>query len=253
MQYQMKRGKTARIAGIFLLAYSLTYLLTLLAFGATLPSVFRGVVIVDSQVGVRVVSVEEASQAAFADLRPDDIIMRVQDQEVHSIDDFAILSSHLRGRAVKTPVLIFRGGVPHELTLHLFSYPILREWAVEFVPDYDLRFGEPRVGLDYWTRLGRGFEIAGKDADALNAYLNGLHNVPTDGPTASKVATLFLRVSQQQLRQRRLAEGLIPMQQALTMMQKLFQSPLSDDDLRTIKRELEATLRLLRTAKPKVA
>ena len=41
------------------------------------PSLFRGVVVADSQVGIRVVRVEDASQAHLADLRPEDIIVRV--------------------------------------------------------------------------------------------------------------------------------------------------------------------------------
>ena len=224
-----------------------------LVFAAQLPSLFRGVVIADSPLGVRVVSVEASSQALLADLRPEDIIVSVNGIELHSIDEFGALSSALKGRKVAATVLVFRNGTPHQITLHLYSYPILRTWDVQFIPDYDLRFAQAQVGLEYWARLGRGFEDANEPTEALNAYLNGLHNVPTDVPTAFKVSELSLRLSQQQLNTQSLVEGIASLQQALLVMEKLFDSPLSDDQLRTIKDRLTNTLRVLRqtTANPK--
>ena len=155
-------------------------------------------------------------------------------------------SHELKGRAVRVTVLVFRNGLPRELTLHLYSVPVLREWGVEFVPDHDVRFADPRVGLDYWRRLGRGFEEAGKPTEALDAYLNGLHNVPTDTATALKVTDLFSRASQQHLAGGELADGIASLQQALTMMEKLFDEPLTEDQLQAIKHQLEETLRTLR-------
>lgn len=216
------------------------------AFAGELPSLFRGVVVADSPVGVRVVSLEESSQAYLADLRPEDIVVHIQGREVHSIDEFAALSHELKGRAVRVTVLVFRNGLPRELTLHLYSVPVLREWGVEFVPDHDVRFADPRVGLDYWRRLGRGFEEAGKPTEALDAYLNGLHNVPTDTATALKVMDLFSRASQQHLAGGELADGIASLQQALAMMENLFDEPLTEDQLQAIKRQLEETLRTLR-------
>ena len=228
-------------------------------FAAQLPSLFRGVVVADSPLGVRVVSVEETSQAFLADLRPEDIVIRVEGTEIHSIDEFSTLSQALQGRVLSTTVLVFRNGVPRELALHLYSYPILRTWGLEFVPDHDLRFGQARVGLDYWRRLARGFDEAGQSAQALNAYLNGLHNVPDDLDTALKVAELSSRISQQHLgegalapshqdRMTGLAEGIASLRDALLIMQKLFDYQLSEDQLRAIKLQLQETRRALHHA-----
>ncbi|MBI2104821.1 MAG: PDZ domain-containing protein [Candidatus Omnitrophica bacterium] len=213
---------------------------------AAQPSVFRGVVVADSPLGVRVISVEEASQAQLADLRPDDILVRVRDADIRSIDEFAVVSGALRGRAVAVPVLVFRNGTPRELTLHLYSYPVLQTWGLEVVPDHDLRFAEPRVGLDYWSRLGRGFEGAGKPAEALEAYLNGLHNVPTDTATALHVSRLFVSLSRQRLADGSLTDGIADLRQALQVLERLFDHPLTDEQLRDVRAQLRETLQGLR-------
>ncbi len=217
------------------------------------PSLFRGVVVVDSPLGVRVVSVEESSQAFQADLRPEDVIVRVHGQELHSIDEFATLSMALGGRVMATTVLIFRNGTPRELPLHLYSYPILRQWGVEFVPNDELHFVEAKAGLDYWTRLGRGFEQAHKPSDALEAYLNGLHHVPTDIPTALNVSELLLEVSQQQLHSHDLAVGLSSLRQAVLILQKLFESSLTEEQLQRVKNQLKSTLQALQKVRPQAA
>jgi hypothetical protein len=219
-----------------------------LAHAAQFPSVFRGVVVADSPLGVRVVSVEEFSQAYLADLRPDDIIVRVHDEEFHSIDEFAVLSTALKGRATSVKVLIFRNSVPREITLHLYSYPVLREWGLEFVPDHDVRFVEPKVGLDYWVRLGRGFEDAGKPGEALNAYLNGLHNVPRDVSTALKVSVLYSQFSRRSLRDGRLPDGIARLDQSLLVMERLFDYSLTDEQLETVRDHLRNTLESLRAS-----
>ena len=239
----MKRVIKTSFLAFFLLTHSLTYSLTALA--AESPSVFRGVVVADGQLGVRVVSIEAASQAALADLRPEDIIVRVNGAAVHSIDEFASLSSALRGHAVKTTVVIFRSGQPLELTLHLFSYPVLRAWGLEFVPDDEMRFAEPRTGWVYWTRLSNGFEQAGKHAEALDAALNALHHFPTDTETAVTVSELSLLVSQQRLDHGLLAEGIVPLRQGILVMQHLFDRPLTNAQLAMLKRRLQDTLRTL--------
>ena len=117
----------------FLLFFLLTHLLThsLTSLAAQLPSLFRGVVVADSPLGVRVVSVEEGSQASLADLRPEDIIVRVEAREVHSIDEFAALSATLKGHAASATVLVFRNGAPRELTLRLPWRPDDGQNAVE--------------------------------------------------------------------------------------------------------------------------
>ena len=218
-------------------------------FAGSWPSLFRGVIVADSQVGVRVVSVEESSQAFQADLRPEDIIISVDGQAVRSIDEFAALSASLKGRATLATVVVFRRGVPREIRVHLYSYPLLRTWGLEFIPEHDLRFAEPLIGLEYWTRMGRGFAEAGKPHDALNAYLNGLHNVPADAATALRIAELFASQGQEHLRARRLAEGLASLRQAVLVFDKLFDYPMTDDELQRIKHQLEETLRALRAAK----
>jgi hypothetical protein len=218
-------------------------------FAGSWPSLFRGVIVADSQVGVRVVSVEESSQAFQADLRPEDIIVSVDGSEVRSIDEFAGLSTSMKGRATLATVVVFRRGAPREIRVHLYSYPVLRTWGIEFIPEHDLRFAQAHIGLEYWTRMGRGFEEARKPGDALNAYLNGLHNVPADAATALKVAELFASIGQEHLRRRRLAEGIGSLGQAVLVFEKLFDYQMTDDELQRIKHQLEETLLALRAAR----
>lgn len=215
---------------------------------AQLPSLFRGVVLADSALGVRVISVQEGSQAALADLRPEDIIVRVGEREIGTIDAFAAVSAAMKGRSVRTTLVVFRNGEPRELRLHLFSYPVLDAWGIEAIPDHDLRFAEPRVGFEYWGRLGRGFEEAGKRAEALNAYLNALHHHPDDAATAFHVSALCLGESRAQLQHHELAAGLATLRQGLLVMERLFNFPLSDAQLGTLRAELAATLEALRAA-----
>jgi len=212
----------------------------------SLPSLFRGVVVADDPSGVRVVSVEAGSQAALGDLRPEDVLVQVNGTPVRTIDEFAERSRLLKGTTAHVEVLVLRNGQPQALALHLYSYPLLRAWGIEFVPDHDLRFAQPHIGLAYWSRLGRGFEDAGKPAEALNAYLNGLHNAPDDVAAALKVSELSLRVSQQQLQQEAMLDGISSLRQALVVMEKLFDHSLTEEQLQTIKRELESTLQMLR-------
>ena len=241
--------RDVRMPGGFFLLSLVSCLWSLSVWAAQLPSLFRGVVVADSPLGVRVVSVQEASQAALADLRPEDILVRVRDAEVHSIDEFAALSSAMKGRVVSETVLIFRNGAPRELRLHLYSYPVLQHWRVEFIPDDDLRFAEPSVGLTYWARLGRGFDEADKPAEALEAYLNGLHNVPTDTATALKASALFSRVSRQRFREGAVAEGVRLLRQGVVMMDALFEAALTDDQLRVIRDQLKETVGALRAVR----
>jgi len=217
-------------------------------FAAELPSLFRGVVVADSPLGVRVVSVEETAQAFFAYLRPEDLVVRVGETDIRSIDEFAALSMALKGKAVAQPVVIFRNGAPRTLRLHLYSFPILREWRVEFVPNYDFRFAELSVGRDYWRGLGRGFEEAGKPPQALDAYMNALHHVPADGELGMKAAVLFAERGGASVRARALGPGLAALHDGLLMMDRLFDYPLSDDQLRLIRDQLHATLEALRAA-----
>ena len=236
-------------SAVILLSLVACCLLLPSVFAGSWPSLFRGVIVADSAVGVRVVSVEDTSQAFQADLRPEDIIISVNGQEVHSIDDFATLSTALKAHTALATVLVFRRGEPHELRVHLYSYPLLRTWGLEFIPEHDVRFAEPTIGLEYWTRMGRGFEEARKPADALNAYLNGLHLVPADAATALKAAELFSSLGQEHLRQREWAKGMAALQQAVGVFEKLFDYPMTDDELQRIKHQLEATLQALRSTK----
>jgi len=230
------------------IAFTLSTIHHPLADAGELPSLFRGVIVADSPIGVRVVSVEESSQAGLADLRPEDIIVGVLGEEIHSIDAFAALSKALKGHASIATVVIFRNGTPRELTLHLYSYPILRAWSLEFIPDYDLRFAQPEIGLEYWKRLGRGFEDAQKPEAGLDAYLNGLHLVPMDADAAFHAAVLESRISQQRFRDHQTADGLTALRRGIALMEKLFDAPLSDAQLQLIKNELQATVTTLHAA-----
>ncbi len=236
-----------RIGSILLLLSLVTcHLSPVTCQAAQLPSLFRGVVVADSPLGVRVVSVEAASQAALADLRPEDVIVSVDGREVRSIDAFSSLSTAMQGKMLSATVIVFRNGSPRQLQLHVYSYPIVRMWGVQFIPDHDLRFAEPRVGLEYWRRLGRGFEEARKPSEALNAYLNGLHHAPDDLATAFRISELSFQESRRHLASRQLLEGVASLRQALLIVEKLFDAPLTDEQMAAIKRELQATLDALR-------
>ncbi len=210
------------------------------------PSLFRGVVVADSSLGVRVVSIEAGSQAQRADLRPEDLIVRVGDRPVRTIDEFAELSQQLLGRAVEATLVVFRRGSPRELRLHLYSYPLLDAWGVEFVPEHDVRFAQPDTGAAYWQRLGRGFEVARQPSRALHAYLNALHQVPNDRALAFKVTALSTQAGRDALRDGRLLEGVTSLRQALVMMDHLFDTPLTSEQLEQLRDHLRDTLTALR-------
>jgi len=225
-----------------------------------LPSIFRGVVVTNlsgpegsgpagSVPGVRVVSVEEGSQAALADLRPEDIIIRINDTPLRTIDEFAVVSQALKRSATKAGVFVLRNGEPRELLVHLYSYPVLRRWDLTFVPDHDIRFAEAKVGMAYWMRLARGFETAGRSDQALNATLNALHNDPDNLDVALKASELLSRIARAKLAAHRLREALIAIQEGTILLGKLFDQPLDDAKLQAIKSQLEETLRALRATR----
>ena len=213
------------------------------------PSLFRGVVVADSPVGVRVASLEESAQAYQTDLRPDDVIARINDTDIRSIDDFAAVSASLKG-ATEAALVVFRNGQPRQIRIHLFSVPVQQAWGIDIIPE-DIRFAQPETGLAYWTRLGRGFEQAGKPAEALDAYLNGLHNRPGDLATALRMETLLLRVSRERLSAGELAGGVRQLRQSLAVMERLFQRPLDAAQLDALRSELQDTLEALRAARLK--
>ena len=212
------------------------------------PSLFRGIVVADSPLGVRVVEVAPDSQAARAQLRPEDIIVRVNDAEIRSIDEFASVSQQWKGQAATATVVVFRNGTPLEVFLHLYSAPVLEAWGLRFIPDHDLRFGDPRAGRDYWARLGRGFEIIGKWELALEAHLNALHQMPSDVPTAAKSVELLLRIGQERLAGKNLAGGFSALRRATQLMARVFDHPLDDQQLQAMRDGLQATLEALRAA-----
>lgn len=220
--------------------------LSIIVFAAQTPSLFRGVVVADSPEGVRVISVEEHSQAYVADVRPEDLIIQVNGTAVETIDEFARMSHDLKGRAIKTSVVILRNGEPRELIVHLYSYPILRHWDLTFVPEHDIRFADPEVGARYWMRLGRGFLSADKPEQALNAYLNALHNDPRQLDAALHVAQLLLEMTQTRLKEQRLPEALAAFKQGAIVLGRLFEQPLAAEQLAAIKHQLEQTLLVLK-------
>lgn len=216
-----------------------------------LPSLFRGVVVANSPLGVRVVSIDETSQAYGADLRSDDLIVRVNEAEVHSIDDFAAVSNQLRGKVIQASVVVFRNGLPKQLLLHLYSYPVLNAWGIEWVPEHDLHFAQPEIGRDYWMRLARGFETANQNQKALNAYLNALHNLPADRQAAFSAAIVSSAIGQEQMKSGNFPEGLTSLRNSLLITQKLFDGPLSDEQLSAVKDQLKTTLQAIRQAPPR--
>ncbi|MBI3088577.1 MAG: PDZ domain-containing protein, partial [Candidatus Omnitrophica bacterium] len=210
-----------------------------------------GVVVADQPPGVRVISVERESQAHLSDLRPEDIVIQVDDTPIQTIDEFAVLSHALKGRAVQAAVIILRNGEPKTLTLHLYSFPILQQWGLSFVPEHDIRFAEPRAGVAYWTRLGRGFDVAGNLESSLNAYLNALHHDPIQPDTAITVSELLWRISRRLITAGNIREAIGALNQGTTLLGRLFDYPLTEAQLQSVKRQLEETVRVLRTANEK--
>ena len=213
---------------------------------AQLPSLFRGVVVADSPAGVRIVSIEDGSQAFLADLRAEDILLRIDDTDLRRIDEFAALSLALKGRAVRTQLVILRNGQPSTKELHLYSYPLLRRWNIRLVPDHDFRFMEPAAGRDYWTRLGHGFEIARNPEQALEAYGNALHNTPDDVALAMKVSELLGEVAHARLERKELAPALEAFDNHARLLERLFDEPLTEEQMQTVKSRLEQVLKDLR-------
>jgi membrane-associated protease RseP (regulator of RpoE activity) len=214
------------------------------------PSLFRGVVVAEAPFGVRVVSVEASSQAAQADLRPEDLIMRVDETPITSLEEFAGTSRRLKGRTASAQVLVVRNGAPRTIRLHLYSYPLLRAWGIEAVPNTDLRFAQPQIAQAYWIRQGRGFAIAGKLAEARDVYLNALHHVPEDAAVALTVVSLDAQLAEQALRARAVAQAAGSLAEALGILQHVFERPLTDDQLRTIQEEMADILKALRSTSP---
>jgi tetratricopeptide (TPR) repeat protein len=206
------------------------------------PSLFRGVAVADSSAGVRVVSVEPTAMAFQADLRPEDVILQIDDHALRTIDEFAVLSKALRGRAAKTRLVILRNGQPRELILHLYSYTLLREWGLTFIPDQELRFVDPSAGRSYWANLGRGFREAGQSDQALHAYLNALHHAPSDLSLAMTVSHLLGTLAGRHLEAARYAEALGALNQQVTILNALFEHPLSTQQLQAVKQQLELTV-----------
>ena len=216
------------------------------ASAANLPSLFRGIVVADSTAGVRIVSVDDGSQAFLADLRAEDIILRIDDMDVRRINEFATLSLALKGRAVRAQMVILRNGQPRTVELHLYSYPILQRWDIRLVPDYDFHFIEPSAGRDYWTRLGRGFEIAHDSEHALAAYGNALHNMPDDVTLAMKVSELLGNVAHWHLERKELPQALEAFDNHTRLLARLFDEPLTEAQVQTVKSRLEQVLKELR-------
>lgn len=216
---------------------------------ASWPSLFRGVVVTDSPIGVRVVSVEPGAQAYRADLRAEDVIVRVHGKEIRTIDEFAVLSKALKGQAAETRLLVFRNGAPKELRLHLYSYPVLDAWGIEAIPDDDIRFAEASRGLEYWSRMGRGFQEAGKPEGALNAYLNALHNVPSDVPAALAAATLFAELGRRHVAAEAWRPAFAALRQSVQILERLFNYPLTDEQLARVRDSLRETVDTVRKAR----
>ena len=234
----------------FFAVLSLTvHLSPLTSWAGQWPSLFRGVVVADGALGIRVVSVEDASQASLADLRPEDTIVRINDASIKTVDDFAVVSQALKGRTARSTLLILRNGQPRELVVSLYSDALLRQWEVSFIPEHDVRFGEPKTGLAYWMRMERGFEAAGDLEAALNADLNALHQDPAQLDVAVKACELSWRIARARLEDRRLPEALTAIQQGTILLGHMFDQSLEASQLQSLKSQLQETLAILRETK----
>jgi tetratricopeptide (TPR) repeat protein len=187
--------------------------------------------------------------AAQAGIRPEDVILQIDEHTIKTIDGFAALSTALRGRVPTVRVVLLRNGQPREVALHIYSYPLLREWELTFVPDYELRFIDPSAGRSYWANLGRGFEEAGQADQALTAYLNALHHVPADAELAMKAANLYALIAHRHLDAGRIPEALGALGQQTTLLTHLFDRPLDAAQLQAVKAQLQQTLEGIRQAR----
>ncbi|HEX9785310.1 MAG TPA: hypothetical protein VGA56_21580 [Opitutaceae bacterium] len=212
------------------------------------PSLFRGVVVTDTQLGVQIVRVDEASQAYQADLRPGDLLLRIHETDIRTIEEFAVVSLALKGRAEETRLLVFRNGAPRELTLHLYSYPVLRAWGVRFIPDHNIRFADIEPAVEYWMRMGRGFEEAKKPLEALDAYLNVLHISNGHLPAAVRVAGLMLHTGSRQVAMGDHPAGLARLTDAMEILSRLFNHPLHPDQLGYIRDQLAGAVEAMQNS-----
>ena len=243
---------TSRSVRTGLIALALAGLLPALTRAEEWPSVFRGVVVADSPSGVRVISVEPTAAAFSADLRPEDVILQIGDEPIHTIDEFAVLSKALKGRAAKTRLLILRNGQPKEMLLTLYSDPLQREWGLTFMPNQELRFVDANAGRSYWANLGRGFEEAGQAGQALDAYLNALHHTPQDLALAMKASELMSTIAVRHVEAGRVPEALGVLGQQVTLLNNLFNHPLTDEQLRSVRVQLQSTITRLKQHRPSV-
>lgn len=213
---------------------------------AQLPSLFRGVMVVNGPLGVRVVSVEETSQAFLSDLRSEDVILQINGTAIHTIDEFAAISQQLKGRAAKATLLVLRNDQLQELTVHLYSVPVLQQWDLSFVPEHDIRFADPTAGVAYWMRLARGFQEAGDLEHALNAVLNALHNDPGRLDVALRAADLLWAIARAQLARGQLSGALAPLDHGTTLLERLMAHSLTVSQLQSVRHQLEETVAALR-------
>lgn len=211
-------------------------------FAAQSPSLFRGIVVANSDLGARIISIEDGSQAALVDLRPEDVIVRINDNPIKTIDEFAVVSESLKGKAANATLVVMRNGEPRQVLLHLYSIPVLRQWGLWFIPEYEFRFADSKAGVAYWVRMGRGFEEAHRPADAVNAYLNALHNDPTQLDVAVEVTRLLWQIAKQHLEQHHVPDALASIQQGTTIFGKLMDQPLDETQLKLLRHELQETL-----------
>ena len=238
----VRRMRCDRTVTLFLFTICYSLFTSSVLVAGQWPSLFRGVVVANSALGVRIVSVEEQSQAALCDVRAEDVIVQINGLAVHTIDEFAVLSEGLKGKVLKTALIVLRNGQPRELIVHLYSWPLLHQWELSFVPEHDMRFAEPSAAVSYWSNLGRGFDTAGQLERALNAYLNALHTDPGNLDLALNASDLLWRIGQQRMREHRLQASVEALQQATVILTHAFDQPLTAEQMQQVKSQLQHTI-----------
>ena len=230
-------------------AGSLALLLVMVAsvgLAATrMPSLFRGVVVVDARPGARVVTVDEESAAYVSGLRPEDTITGVESAPVETIDDFASQSQRLAGHVPEASLTVLRAGQSVRLLVSLYSPRLIASWGERFVPNMDLRFRDANAGFGYWWSEAQRAARAQHTTQAIEAAETALHYQPERLETVLLLTAQWNALAQSRFAERRFDQGVAALQHAVNLYQRLLHRGVSEEHLGEIKRQLEQLVQAL--------
>lgn len=213
------------------------------------PSLFRGTTVGEGQPGVTVVFLRDDAFALYAGLRAGDHIVAIDEEPVNSLDDFAVMSRALAGKRTDVPVTVVRAGARITATLSLESPTVRSAWGLAFIPDYSLRFVDPKAAKRYWSDRGAKELLDGHDVVAMRSLLNALHYAPESYDVALALCESVMRQGETLWKEGQRAEALGVLKQAMALYRQAATKPLTAQHWARIKRSLQQLLRTL-AAKP---